>query len=582
MHFEYNNQQVRSLFSSGGNILSIPRYQRDYSWERPEVSEFFRDLLKGIQIVEKTLTTSEYFLGTILLSGNTQQSQSILEVIDGQQRVTTITILLSSISKTLDSINETKLGSMAWKYVMAENDDGNEYRILHNKTAGHYFEYLIQTKGYPVESPIDEEQERIKDAFEYFNNSLTEANLIKELQLCHPTQKITDIPYLEVLKALRDQLLNSNIICISTKDKKSSNLIFEILNGKGKKLDPIDLIKNKIFSYLDTIEPTDFANNKWTRIKNILVSRKNTVEFSTFYRHYWNSKYKKVTEEKLYDSFLDIVNETEYNDFLDDMIKHAKYYVQIISPSLREDFNNRQEKKFVIEYLKYLNEYFNIKQVRVFLLALFNVKEKGLVNNKNFKNTLNFLHQFHFSYSALCSKRANTLENKYSKYAISLNKAVNNQEVIDILIELFKEFTELLPSYEEFEKKFIKLEYSKKYLPTNTTSKYVLNNLEKHLSGNETEPEFSSVEHIVNEDPSKKITLNIGNLLLLEETLNNNANSKKLIDKLDIYKESIYKIVSNYIEAYSVVHNNVFEKDEINNRARTISKYYYDNILKTD
>lgn len=65
-------------------------------------------------------------------------------------------------------------------------------------------------------------------------------------------------------------MLGTTFVSISTKERKQANMIFEILNAKGKNLTETDLIKNKIFEVLDDVEPADYAEEKWKSIKNIL------------------------------------------------------------------------------------------------------------------------------------------------------------------------------------------------------------------------------------------------------------------------------------------------------------------------
>ncbi|WP_346876829.1 DUF262 domain-containing protein [Clostridium sp. UBA5712] len=578
MNFEYNNMQIRTVLGYNNKQLYIPRYQRDYSWGKEEIAEFVNDILSEISTNnEKELVSSEYFFGTILLAGSFNESGRNIEVIDGQQRITTMTIFLSALAKSFFNIGNEKLGNLVWTYIMKEDDNGEDYKILKNDTTNYYFEYLIQMKEICNNAPIDEEQEKIKEAYEYFIDILKEDKLIKKLKEVNKNVKLDNIEYLNILKVIRDQLLNSNIICISTKDKKSANSIFEILNAKGKKLESIDLIKNSIFNYLDTVEPTDHANNIWKNIKNKLVSRKERVEFSTFFRHYWISKYKKVKDDQLYKEFIKTIKEEKYKEFLEELEKMADLYVKIICP-LTDDYENKKQYMYIIENLKYLNDYFNIKQIRVLLLALFDARiNRDILTNKKFKEILIYLHGFHFTYNALCTKRSNALEGKYSKFAIKLNKAKDKQVANKIIDELKENLDATFPSYEEFEQEFIKLEYSKHKNQSNMLSKYVLNNIEKHYSNLDVCHINGSIEHILGEDTNRTCTLNIGNLILLEENINNKAEDKDIIEKINIYGESSYKYVSNFRQDYN--HIKVWDEQIIKDRAKQMAKLYYVEIL---
>lgn len=577
MNFTYDSVKISKLFPYNNKQLSIPRYQRDYSWEKKEVSEFFDDILSGLRVNDNKIENSTYFFGTTLLAGEFDKSNIEIEVIDGQQRITTMTIFLSIIAKKFFELGDEKLGNLVWKFIISEDYDGNEYRVLKNDTANHYFEYLIQMKDECKKNPIDEEQDRIKNAYEYFKKMIDERRLRKKLKDIHNTSCYENIPYIDILKSIRTQILDSKIICITTSDKKSSNLIFEILNGKGKKLDSIDLIKNSIFEYLNEVEPTDHAYNTWINIKNNLIQRNERVEFQTFFRHYWISKYKKVTEDQLYNEFIKTITKDKYKSFIEDMEKASKQYVKLICP-IPDDYRKRREFMYIIESLNYFNSYFNIKQVRVILLALFDTRfNRKLISGSEFKKILVYLHQFHFAYNALCTKRANALESKYSKFAQRINLAENKQSAHRIIGELRKELDELFPNYNEFEKSFIKLEYSKGKNDYNMLSKYVLNNIENYYSNEDVSKNNGSVEHILAEDKSKKYSLNIGNLILVEDYLNEKAENKDLCEKINIYSESRYEYVKEFESSYKDIKE--FNEELIKERAKKMSEDYYYNIL---
>lgn len=138
---------------------------------------------------------------------------------------------------------------------------------------------------------------------------------------------MTGLDYIDVLKGIRDQILNSYVICIWTTEKSYVARIFEILNAKGKKLASIDLIKNELFSHIQDDTPDD-AKIKWKKIKENLCDREVRADFSTFYRHYWLMKYKKVSEEMLYEEFKDKIGLTDYKAFLDELVKFSAIYIK--------------------------------------------------------------------------------------------------------------------------------------------------------------------------------------------------------------------------------------------------------------
>lgn len=169
-----------------------------------------------------------------------------------------------------------------------------------------------------------------------------------------------------------------------------TGMIFEILNAKGKSLDDLDLIKNKIFEVMKSETPTDEAKLHWKQTKENLASRGEFIDFSVFFQHYWISKYKKVTSNKLYADFIRTIKKDEdsYLLFLEDMEKASEEYMRIIIP-YSNDYNNRQEFQYIPETLNNLNKLMNIKQHRIIMLGLnyarFNQK---LIGEKIYKKLL--------------------------------------------------------------------------------------------------------------------------------------------------------------------------------------------------
>ncbi|PGE95114.1 hypothetical protein COM61_32255, partial [Bacillus toyonensis] len=107
----------------------------------------------------------------------------------------------------------------------------------------------------------------------------------------------------EYLKAIRDQLLAFKTIYITVPDEDEAYNIFETLNAKGLDLSMVDLVKNQIFKVLKDQHPTDHAKSQWATVIKNLNERQNQTDITTFFRHFWISKYEHTTEAKVYKSF---------------------------------------------------------------------------------------------------------------------------------------------------------------------------------------------------------------------------------------------------------------------------------------
>ena len=349
---------IKELLLSGRKFV-IPRFQREYCWDKRISKTFFNDILKQVIISNQEIKTQSYFLGTMLFIGDYYDgTDSEIYVVDGQQRLTTITILFSAISNKFIELGDETLSKEIFKYIMTTNDNGEEVRILRSKTHYPYFAYFIQDrkKENNIE-PNTEEEKNIFEIYNMFSTLLLEQNIKKELKKIYGSKEIDNLKYLDLLKALRDQILKCIFVSISTKDKGCANEIFEILNSKGKQLQSIDIIKNDICKILNEEEPVDVVEDKWNKIKEILNSKNEHVEFEVFFRHFWTSKYRKVTKNNIVQDFnKKITTKEECKSLLNDLIHDANNYIKILNPE-RQDYDNRQEYFFIVQSLKCISEY---------------------------------------------------------------------------------------------------------------------------------------------------------------------------------------------------------------------------------
>lgn len=577
MNIKPYDKTVRDLLGSKRQFV-IPRFQREYSWDKKNYQEFLEDMLGNLTIKDGRISSSQYFLGTMLFIGNfAEGTEQEIQVVDGQQRLTTITILFSAMSDIFLTLGEQTLSRQLFAYIMTEDDDGNEVRILKSKTSYPFFSYFIQDKEKKMSPDATTEEEHcIKETYEYFRAQLTEAKLKSILKRKHGSEIVEALSEIDVLKALRDQVLNSTFISISTTDREQANKIFEILNAKGKRLAYIDLIKNKIFEVLNKVEPADFAEETRKNIKETLSFGKESVGLATFYQHFWSSKYKKVSSNKLYEAFNSTIkkSETEYTEFIKELLKNAKIYMQIVNPK-REDYNNRKEYFGIVQSLSCINNYFNVVQVRIALLALFDTKQRGIVDFTMLRDTLSYLENFHFAYNAILANRTNRLEKIYSSFAIALRKSQTKAEAKCVIRDkLVAPLDELFPTFDSFSEKFVALSFTKKDKVSNVKTKYAINKLNSLYSNNEVFANDGTIEHIIPEKEQGN-TLNIGNLILLEDNLNVEAGHENYANKCAVYAKSNYIWVKNFVAQHEQWDSSMIEQ-----RAKEMAKVYYTEILK--
>ncbi len=536
-------------------------------------------MVNSLTIDPEKISAGEYFMGTMLFIGDLKAGNEV-QVVDGQQRLTTITILFSAISDHFRDVGDEERSAFVFNYIMSSTDDGEEVRILKTKTNYPYFAHFIQDrkKEYPVEADSEEEN-CILDAYNFLYEQTKEENLRKQLKQRNGAEYVDSLNYIDILCALRDQILHTIIVSISTTDKKYANMIFEILNAKGKRLANIDLIKNKLFEVLSDSSPADYAEETWANIKNTLYNSNSNIGFATFYSHFWASKYKKAYSNKLYDAFIHCKTlpktKESYKNFLDEMKTNAKWYVQITSPD-RQYWTNRKEYYATVQYLDTLSNDFSIVQSRIALLALFDVKERSLISHKVFVETISKMERFHYIYNSICSKRTSSLEKVYSEFANGIRKSKDKTDALLYVNKLCKKLNSMCPDYDEFESRFIKLVYSKKPHPDNIKSKYAVYMLYSHAekADDYLRPENGSIEHILPESYGKS-ALNIGNLIALEGNINRDCDNLEYTDKIKEYKRSKYICVKEFIEKHED-----WSQDKIEERAKGMARTLYDILLK--
>ena len=460
---------------------------------------------------------------------------------------------------------------------MTKDDNGDDVRIIQSKTHYPFFSYFIQDKEKKdKQQPNTEEELCIKNTYDYLYAQMEAEGLKNRLKKRFGAEEVENLEYVDILKALRDQVLNATFVSISTGDREQANKIFEILNAKGKRLADVDLIKNRIFEVLNKEEPVDFADDQWGKLKRILQSGKENIGMATFYRHYWISKYKRTSTNHLYEAFLRDVHkrEEDYKNFLKDMVINAEYYKKIVNPT-REDYANRKEYFSLVQSLNALDNYFNITQVRIALLSLYDLKSKRLLDLKLLKTTVTYLENFHFAYNAIFSGRSNRLEKIYSDFAIELRRQKNKTAVKDVIDgKLILPLEELFPTYEEFKTKFVNLTYSKKENSSNLKTKYAINKFWCLYAEKENYADDGSIEHIYPECKDQ-ISLNIGNLILLEGALNNNADELSYENKCLIYGKSNYLWIKEFVSK----HKDWTGEEDIRERAKQMAETYYTKIF---
>ncbi|UWY26355.1 DUF262 domain-containing HNH endonuclease family protein [Flavobacterium sp. TR2] len=240
---KFTNQTILGFFDSSQKNYIIPVYQRAYSWERDQ----WRDLLDDLR--EQTQGGNDYFFGNILLE--TISEDRTYEIIDGQQRLTTLTILIRSI---LDVVMERqKNGEMI--ELEAREKESLYFKISGNKKLrpvdydrACYDALIIEGNNSFITSSIS--QKKIKDAKIYFNKEV---------------QKLTSELILDLLKKIETTKLTT----IALEQKKDAALMFELQNNRGRDLTNMEKLKSYFMYQMYVFSKAEETNSNIESISNI-------------------------------------------------------------------------------------------------------------------------------------------------------------------------------------------------------------------------------------------------------------------------------------------------------------------------
>jgi uncharacterized protein with ParB-like and HNH nuclease domain len=261
--------------------LTIPIYQRTYSWKLKECEQLWKDILKAGNNEE----ISGHFVGSIVYVEKGIYQVSALPrllVIDGQQRLTTLSLLISAFCDHLKKnnikteINPDKLLSY---YILNSQEEGEEkYKLVLTQKDKTSFFKIIEKLDFNEEDSI-----RIKENYEYFKEQIAKTDI--------------ETIYKGISKLI--------IIDVSLdREKDNPQLIFESLNSTGLELTQADLVRNYILMGLEKQKQEDLYKNYWHPMEKGFGHTENTGLFDRFMRDYLTIKLGRIpTIKEIYSEF---------------------------------------------------------------------------------------------------------------------------------------------------------------------------------------------------------------------------------------------------------------------------------------
>jgi uncharacterized protein with ParB-like and HNH nuclease domain len=396
-------------------LFTIPAVQRPYSWTQDQAGELLDDLLEFIEhhgINEKNVeqVPEPYFLGSIVL---VKQEKPESEVLDGQQRLSTLTILLSALRSILSDEYANEIDELIVQKGSRIKKTEDTYRLQLRKKDNDFFRKYIQERGgiakLSDKTPVKtDSQGLIRDNALYF---LDRFNDLDESTLATLPSVVATLCY---------------IVIVSTPNFDSAFRIFTVLNDRGLDLMTSDILKARVIGDINEKEQ-ELYTEKWEDVESALGRDK----FNELFSHIRMILQKRKGVGNLKDEYEEIFKKITGKPFVDDiLIPYSDIYIQLTN---YHTMNTNVEQAKVLEYLNRID---NIDWIPVAMLYL----------NKYQSQTIEFLKQLErfAAVHMILRKNFNWRQSKYSvilreleqkndPFSLKSTLNITNQEKLEVL-----------------------------------------------------------------------------------------------------------------------------------------------------
>lgn len=322
----YNYPVSTLLDIESGVVYAIPRYQREYTWSRAQWDALFDDLLEN---------EPNYFLGSIICINQSQDALSVqsLELVDGQQRMTTLSLLLAAIYQSfrvlpnLGMEQQIELYNLKHKLVLKKKSD--QPRLIPQVQNYNQQDYFAVLGKAGILDDVEQVQHagnrRVLKAYRHFLWRIEQ--YLQEL-----SEPVAG------LQALLDKVNTATLVKIEVAGHSDAYTLFESLNNRGVPLTAIDLIKNKLLAVLEAKDSgsIDKHYNRWKKVIDALGDDYAVQE--RFFRQYYNAfkpdlkdivSVPVATKSNLMQVYEKLIAH-DAESFLQAMIRLSAHYAQIV------------------------------------------------------------------------------------------------------------------------------------------------------------------------------------------------------------------------------------------------------------
>ncbi len=522
-----------------GKVFEVPKFQRDYSWKEEHWEDLWADIL-ALNLARD----SRHYMGAIVVEGASDRK---FRIIDGQQRVATLSILALAVIARLQDLaaegveaNENKERAVRLRArFIGEKDPASlteASKLSLNATDDSFYQgNLIQLRPPINPRKLPKSNRQLWSCFVYFGKRLQDpgSGLSSGLQLAELLSEV-----------VAHQLL---FILITVDDQMNAYTVFETLNARGLELSATDLLKNYLFSRIQSEPDLKMLQSNWQD----LIATVQQEHFPEFLRYDLLCVLPQVRQQRLFKIVRDKVSTPgQVFELMDRLERRAETFAAATDPDhgYWQDFPGNEPQVLVAEL--------KLFRVRQHIPALFAAWEKW-PNSPELVKLLTHLRSFFFRYTVIASLNPNELEPRFHEIAAGVlsGKFATARQA-------FAPLRKLYPTDQTFSDDLSQKSFWTKGQRRKLT-KYVLCKLEQESSGKtcdfRTDP--GTIEHILPEHPDASwessiaaehqddAVLRLGNLTLFEGKKNRGLGNSSYEEKLAVYEQSSYQLTRSIAQS---------------------------------
>jgi Protein of unknown function DUF262/Protein of unknown function (DUF1524) len=524
--------------------VRIPEFQRGYSWDISHVQSFWDDLKRFMKNKGQENSPKKYFLGPIV---TLVESAGFIELLDGQQRVATATILFSAICTVCRKEKDQKLDDFAahtYSHFIAKlSDDGidiGKHALVMGETDREFFRKTIQSNPPEELKPTLKSHQNIAAAYKFLCSEISDAVDILPLA----TQKHQ---YMTKLRICVQRDLVMARIPVDSED--SAFTIFETLNDRGLRLSVPDLLLSYLMREANPTSTRSSIRAVWTE----LIEKMGKRDIQRFVRHMWISKYGDLKEGDLFKALKRLIekNQIDSLSFAQSCFEECDLYIQILDVDEKQSPANTA--KYIFPIVRTLNFSFSFPA----LLSAYKSLE-----GEDFSKVAQWLLVAITRHSLIGQKKASQIEDTFYLIAREIRTRMESdgeerQKTTACMAYVRQELEALCPAIDD------SVESTKSLILGSAGAKYMLNRIAQYMQTSTGEVAVSNetnVEHIYPRNPQadewggavgQKILepylWHIGNLTIFGRRMNSVAANKEFPIKRQNYADKTELAITKHV-----------------------------------